>query len=117
MPRVRTGPATLRRKKKVFKMVKGARHSRSKLLTLAKESLKQSLVYAYRDRRNKKRDFRRLWITRIGIACRNAGIRYSIFMNGLKKAKVTIDRKILADLAVNDKNAFSELVKVARETT
>jgi len=116
MPRVKHGPATLRRKKKIFKMVKGARGARSKLLTIASEALKKSLVYAYRDRRNKKRDFRRLWITRIGIACENAGIAYSRFINALKKANVLIDRKILAELAVNDKATFSELVKIAKES-
>ncbi|MFH0838603.1 MAG: 50S ribosomal protein L20 [Candidatus Omnitrophota bacterium] len=117
MARVRTGPATLRRKKKIFKLAKGQRGSRSKLLTLTKESIKQSLLYMYRDRRNKKRDFRRLWITRIGIACKNAGIRYSSFMNALKKENILLDRKMLAELAVNNKLAFKELVKIAKDKT
>lgn len=116
MPRVKHGPATLRRKKRLFRMVKGARRPSSKLLTLASESLKKSLVYAYRDRRNRKRDFRKLWITRIGIACKNAGITYSRFINALKKANILLDRKILSELAVNDKVAFAELVKIAKET-
>lgn len=117
MPRVKHGPATLRRKKRLFRMVKGARGARSKLLTISSESLKKSLVYAYRDRRNRKRDFRRLWITRIGIACKNAGVTYSRFINALKKANILLDRKMLSELAVNDKAAFAELVKIAKEAT
>jgi len=115
MARVKTGAATLKRKKKILKQVKGARGGRSKLLRTASETLKRSLAYEYRDRRNKKRDFRRLWITRIGIACKNAGISYNTFINALKKEKITLNRKMLADLAVNDKKAFAELVKIAKK--
>ena len=117
MVRVSYGKVTRRRHKRVLKAVEGARGGRGKLFKRAAETLDRSLAYAYRDRKNRKRDFRRLWITRISAACNMAGIRYSRFIDGLKKAKVLLDRKALADLAVNDQKAFKELVGVAREAS
>src|SRR6056297_1657851 len=96
-------------------MAKGYFGSRSKLFRPANQQVLKSLHYAYRDRRNKKRNFRRLWITRINAAARKDGLSYSRFINGLKQADIEIDRKMLADLAVNDENAFTELVNVAKE--
>lgn len=114
MPRVRHGVATLKKKKRIFKKAKGFWGGRSRLYTTAIETLKRSMAFAYRDRRDKKAQFRRLWIARINAACRENGIAYSRFIAGLKKASVAMDRKMLAELAVNDKAAFSELVKSAK---
>ncbi|MEW5866260.1 MAG: 50S ribosomal protein L20 [Bacillota bacterium] len=114
MPRAKGGFVTRRRHKKILKMAKGFTGAKSKVFRRANEAVMKSLQYAYRDRRNKKRDFRKLWITRINAAARMEGISYSKFMDGLHKAGIDINRKILADLAVNDQNAFSELVKIAR---
>lgn len=111
MARVKTGVIRRRRHKKVLKLARGFFSGRRKHFRKAKEQLERSLVYAYRDRRQKKRDFRRLWIVRINAACRLNDISYSRFMNGLKKANIELDRKILADLAMNDAKAFSELAK------
>ena len=113
MPRVKRGSKARRRRKKVLKNAKGFFGSRSKLFRPAKQAVMKSLDYAYRDRRRRKRDFRRLWITRINAAARQEGLSYSRFINGLKQADVEIDRKIMADLAVNDKEAFAELVNLA----
>jgi large subunit ribosomal protein L20 len=114
MPRVRHGQASLKRKKKLFRMMKGAVGSRGKVYKTAFQTARRSMVYQYRDRKVKKREFRRLWITRINAAVRGYGLTYSKFVNGLKKAKVEIDRKILADIAVKDNAAFGELVNVAK---
>ena len=96
-------------------MAKGYFGSKSKLFRPANQQVLKSLHYAYRDRRNKKRNFRRLWITRINAAARKNGLSYSKFIHGLKEADIDIDRKILADMAVNDENTFSELVETAKE--
>jgi large subunit ribosomal protein L20 len=114
MPRVKHAVATRRRHKRVIKLTKGAFQGRSNLYKRSRETGKRAMVYTYRDRKAKKRDFRRLWIIRINAACRLAGISYSRFMAGLKKAKVILDRKILAELAVKDSAAFNKLVELAR---
>ena len=112
--RVRGGPQTHRRHKKIIAMAKGQRGSRHRLFKRANEAMMKSLVYAYRDRRVRKRDFRRLWITRINAATRQNDMSYSNFMHGLKKAGVELDRKALADIAVHDPSAFSQLVETAK---
>jgi large subunit ribosomal protein L20 len=114
LPRVKGGPRARRRHKKVLKLTKGQRATKHALYRRANEAMLKSLWYAYRDRRNRKRDFRRLWITRINAAARLNGLSYSRFMHGLGKAGVEIDRKILAELAVNDADAFAELTEVAK---
>ncbi len=116
MPRVRSNVARLKRKKKIMQAAKGARGGRSKLYKSAKETVERGLRYAYRDRRNRKRDFRRLWIVRINAAARLHDLSYSRFMAGLKKAGVDINRKVLADLAVRDPAAFGELAEVAKQS-
>lgn len=115
MARVKTGVVRRKRHKKVLKLARGFFSARHKHFRKAKEQLERSLVYAYRDRRQKKRDFRRLWIVRINAACRLNDISYSRFINGLKLAKIELDRKILADLAMNDANAFATLAKQAKD--
>ena len=115
MARVKTGVVRRRRHKKVLKLARGFFSARHKHFRKAKEQLERSLVYAYRDRRQKKRDFRRLWIVRINAACRLNDISYSRFINGLKLAKIELDRKILADLAMNDANAFATLARQAKD--
>lgn len=115
MAKVKHSVATRKRKKRVLKRTKGFWGDRSKQFQQARRALMHALVYAYRDRRVKKREFRRLWITRLNIACRNSGITYSQFMNALKKAKVNLDRKVLADLAVRDIKAFEKLVEIAKD--
>jgi large subunit ribosomal protein L20 len=114
MAKVKHSVATRKRKKRLLKKAKGFWGDRSKQYRQARRALMHALVYAYRDRRVKKREFRRLWISRINAACRAAGITYSAFMNGLKKAKVSLDRKILSDLAVKDNQAFKKLVEIAK---
>ncbi len=116
MPRVKRGPAARRRRKKILKLAKGYYGSKSTLFRVANQQVMKSLAYAYRDRRRRKRDFRRLWITRINAAARLNGLSYSRFINGLKKANVSINRKLLADMAVNDRNGFDQLAKVARDS-
>ena len=116
MPRVRSNVARLKRKKKIMREAKGARGGRSKLYKSAKENVERGMRYAYRDRRQKKRDFRRLWIVRINAAARTHDLSYSRFMSGLKKAGVEINRKVLADLAVRDPAAFGELAEVAKKS-
>jgi large subunit ribosomal protein L20 len=116
MPRVKRGTNRRDRRRKVLKLAKGFRATKSKLYRSAKESVDKALGYAYRDRRARKRDFRRLWIVRISAAARAHEMTYSKFMAGLAKAQVGLDRKQLAELAVNDEKAFSELVGVARQT-
>ena len=115
MPRVKTGTVRRARHKKILKMAKGFYSGRRKHFRKAKEQVEHSLVYAYRDRRAKKRDFRKLWIVRINAACRLNDINYSRFMNGLKLANIELDRKILADMAMNDPESFSSLVASAKE--
>jgi large subunit ribosomal protein L20 len=114
MPRAKSSVVSRNRHRKVLKLAKGYRGSKHRLYRVANTQLLKSLAYAYRDRRNKKRDFRRLWIARINAAARMNGISYSKFMNGLKQAGVNINRKMLADMAVNDANAFGQLVEVAK---
>jgi large subunit ribosomal protein L20 len=112
--RVKRGVTKHRRHKKILSLTSGFRGSRSKLVRPARLSLERALTYAYRDRRQRKRQFHRLWITRINAAVREQGLTYSRFMAGLKAAGVEIDRKILAELAVGDRNAFTELVQLAK---
>src|SRR5437762_7888443 len=114
MPRVRSNVARLKRKKQVMKAARGAFGARSKLWKAAKENVERGWKYGYRDRKNKKRDFRKLWIIRINAGAHQNGMSYSVFMNGLKKAGVEIDRKVLADIAVNDAEAFTALAEKAR---
>lgn len=115
MPRVRRGFKARKRRKKVLKLAKGYYGAKSKNYRAANQAVMKSLHYAYRDRRTKKRNFRRLWITRINAAARKDGLSYSRFINGLKEANIDIDRKMLADMAVRDVNSFSELVDIAKE--
>ncbi len=107
--RVKRGFKARRRRKKVLKLAKGQRGGRSKLYRTAADSVDKALMYAYRDRKVRKRDFRRLWISRINAAARMNSMSYSKFMSGLKKANIELDRKVLADLAVEDPDAFSKL--------
>jgi large subunit ribosomal protein L20 len=114
MPRVRSNVARLKRKKQVMKAAKGAFGARSKLWKAAKENVERGWRYAYRDRKQKKRDFRRLWVVRINAAAHLNGMSYSVFIDGLKKAGIEIDRKILADVAVRDPQAFAVIADQAR---
>jgi large subunit ribosomal protein L20 len=114
VPRVKRGTKRHHRRKKLLGLAKGYYLNKSKLYKFAKESVEKALLYAYRDRRTRKRDFRRLWIIRIGAAARQNGLNYSRFMSGLKKAGVELDRKILADIAVQDPANFTRLVEQAR---
>jgi large subunit ribosomal protein L20 len=114
MPRVKSNVARLKRKKQIMKAARGAFGARSKLWKAAKENVERGWKYAYRDRKNKKRDFRRLWIVRINAAAHQHDMSYSVFMNGLKKAGIEVDRKILADIAVRDPAAFTVLAEKAR---
>jgi large subunit ribosomal protein L20 len=113
--RVKTGIVRRRKHKKILKMAKGFYSGRRKHFRKAKEQVEHSLVYAYRDRKARKRDFRKLWIVRINAACRLNDISYSRFINGLKLAGIELDRKILADMAMNDPQAFSVIVQKAKE--
>ena len=115
MPRVKTGVVRRRRHKKILKLAKGFYSGRRKHFRKAKEQLERSMYYAFRDRKQKKREFRKLWIIRINAACRLNDISYSRFINGLKKAGIELDRKILADMAMNDAQAFSAVVAQAKE--
>jgi large subunit ribosomal protein L20 len=112
--RVKTGIVRRRRHKKLLKQARGFFSGRRKHFRKAKEQLERSLVYAYRDRRNKKRDFRRLWITRINAACRLNGMSYSKFIHGLNKAGIELDRKILADMAMNAPEAFTKVAEASK---
>lgn len=114
MARVKRGVVARARHKKVLKQAKGYYGARSRVYRVAVQAVTKAGQYAYRDRRQKKRVFRQLWIARINAAARQNGLSYSRFINGLKKASVEIDRKILADIAVHDKNAFSALVNAAK---
>ncbi len=114
MPRATYSVPSHRRRKKVLKQARGYRGAKSKLIRSAMESVDKALQYAYRDRRQKKRDFRRLWIVRINAAARLHGMTYSQFMTGLKRNNVEVNRKILADLAVHDPDAIKSLVELAQ---
>jgi large subunit ribosomal protein L20 len=114
MPRVSTNVARLKRKNKILKHAKGYFGRRKNLYKTAKEAVERGWVYAYRDRKNRKRDFRRLWIVRINAAARQHELSYSRFMNGLKLAGVEINRKLLADIAIRDPEAFSSLAETAK---
>jgi len=114
MPRVKRGFKSRRRHQKVLKLAKGYRGGRSKLFRSAIETVDRALKYAYRDRRARKREFRRLWITRISAGVRSYNLSYSQFMNGLKKAKILLDRKVLADMAISDPQGFSKMVELAK---
>jgi large subunit ribosomal protein L20 len=114
MPRARSNVPRLKRKKQVMKAARGAFGGRSKLWKAAKENVERGWKYAYRDRKAKKREFRRLWIVRINAAAHQNDLSYNVFMSGLKKAGIELDRKVLADLAVHDPAAFSALADKAR---
>ena len=114
MPRASNGPATLARRKKVLKKAKGYYGARSRVFRVAKQAVTKAGQYAYRDRRQRKRQFRALWITRINAQSRANGLTYSRLINGLKRADVALDRRVLADLAVHDKEAFAAVVERAR---
>ena len=115
MVRVRHAATTHKRKKRVLKQTKGQFAQKHNRYRQAKRSLIKGLTYAFRDRKAKTRQFRRLWIVRVNAACQAAGISYSRFINGLKKSKVAVNRKIIADLAVNSPDAFQKLVELARK--
>jgi large subunit ribosomal protein L20 len=115
MPRATNSPASRKRRKKVLKYAKGYFGSKSKLYRYAKEAVQHAWQYAYAARRKKKGDFRSLWIVRLNAACRNAGISYSRFVEGLKAANISLDRKVLSDIAIRDEIAFSSLVKKAQD--
>ncbi|WP_059171361.1 50S ribosomal protein L20 [Bacillus sp. FJAT-27445] len=115
MPRVKGGTVTRKRRKKVLKLAKGYYGSKHTLYKVANQQVMKSLMYAYRDRRQKKRDFRKLWITRINAAARMNGLSYSRLMHGLKLAGIEVNRKMLAELAVSDAQAFAELANVAKQ--
>ncbi len=114
MPRVKSNVVRLKRKNKVMKLARGNRGGRSKLWKAAKETVERGWAYAYRDRRQKKRQFRRLWITRINAAARLNDLSYNQLMHGLKKAGVEVNRKLLADLAIRDADAFAKLAELAK---
>ncbi len=115
MPRVTRGFKARRRRNRVLKLAKGYRGGKSRLYRTATEAVDKALQYAYRDRRTKKRDFRRIWITRISAGAKMNGINYSRLISGLKKASVDIDRKILANMAILDAPAFTQVVNIAKE--
>jgi large subunit ribosomal protein L20 len=114
MSKVKHAVATKKHRKRVLNAAEGQWGGRHRFYRRAKESLAKGMMYSYRDRKARKRDFRSLWIARINAACREHGLSYSVFMQGLKRAKVLIDRKILSDLAVTDKKAFGKLVETAK---
>ncbi|UCD56494.1 MAG: 50S ribosomal protein L20 [Candidatus Hydrogenedentota bacterium] len=114
MSRTRNSPASRNRRRKILKMAKGQYGGKSRMFRTANEAVIRSLRYAYRDRKTRKRQFRRLWITRINAAARLNGLSYNRFIDGLNKASIEVDRKILAELAVNDRHVFNQLVEVAK---
>ena len=114
MPRAVSGTVARNRRKKILKLAKGFRGARSKLYRKAREAVEKALSYAYRDRRARKRDFRRLWIARINAAVREQGMTYSQFMNGLKRANVDLNRKVLSEIAIHDQDAFKQLMQTAK---
>ena len=113
--RIKRGYKARQRRKKVLKLAKGYRGGRSKLFRTAADAVDKALMYAYRDRRQRKRDFRRLWIVRINAAVRERGIRYSEFINGLKKAGIELDRRMLSEVAIHDPNGFDQIVAEAKK--
>ena len=115
MPRVKRAVSAHKKRRTVLNRAKGYYGAKSRSYRAAKEQVQHSLQYQYRDRRNKKREVRRMWITRINAAARINGLSYSVFMNGLKKAGVELDRKVLSDMAINDPEAFASLVEVAKK--
>ena len=115
MPRVKGGYVTRQRRKKVLKLAKGYYGSKHTLYKTAHEQVMRSLAYAYRDRKNRKRDFRKLWISRINAACKLNGMKYSRFINGLDRAGIEVNRKMLAEMAVNDAQGFAKLVELAKQ--
>lgn len=115
MPRVKRGVHAKKKRRKILKLAKGYYGARSRCYRIATEAVERGLAYAYAGRKLKKRDFRRLWIARINAAVRDHGLSYSAFMGGLKKANIDLDRKILAEMAVNDPQAFAKVVSSARE--
>ncbi|HOD47004.1 MAG TPA: 50S ribosomal protein L20 [Opitutaceae bacterium] len=115
MPRVTNSPASRNRRKKVLRYAKGYFGNKSKLFRYAKEAVQHAWQYAYRDRKKKKANWRALWIVRVNAACRNAGMSYSRFMEGLKAANITLDRRVLSDLAIRDEVAFNALVQQAQD--
>lgn len=115
MPRVKRAVSAHKKRRTVLNRAKGYYGAKSRSYRAAKEQVQHSLQYQYRDRRSKKREVRRLWITRINAAARINGLSYSVFMNGLKKAGVELDRKVLSDMAINDPEAFASLVEVAKK--
>jgi large subunit ribosomal protein L20 len=114
MPRATNAPASHKRKKRILKKAKGFRGSRSKLFRTAKDAVYKSQQWAYRDRKNRKRTFRSLWIQRISAGAKNNGLNYSRFMEGLKAAGIELDRKVLSDIAIKDEAAFTALVEKAK---
>ena len=115
MPRVKRAVNAHKKRRVVLSRAKGYYGAKSRSYRAAKEQVQHSLQYVYRDRRNEKREIRRLWITRINAAARISGLSYSKFMNGLKKAGITLDRKVLSDMAITDPDAFAQLVEVAKK--
>ena len=115
MPRVKGGYVTRQRRKKVLKLAKGYFGSKHTLYKTAHEQVMRSLAYSYRDRKVRKRDFRKLWIQRINAACQLNGMKYSKFINGLNRAGIDVNRKMLAEMAVNDANGFAQLVELAKQ--
>lgn len=115
MARVKRGTRGTRRRKKVLKMAKGYRGGRGRLFRSATEAVNRAMHYAYRDRKVRKREFRQLWVTRINAAARSNGLSYSQFINGLRRGKVSIDRKILSDMAVSDPLGFTKITELAKE--
>ncbi len=116
MPRVKGGTVSRKRRNRVLKLAKGYFGSKHRLYKVANQQVMKSFNYAYRDRRNKKRDFRKLWITRINAAARMNGLSYSTLMHGLKVAGIEVNRKMLADLAVTDAQAFAQLAETAKQS-
>jgi large subunit ribosomal protein L20 len=117
MPRANDAPASRARRKKILRLAKGYRGSRHRLFKTAKQAVDHAGQYAYRDRKQRKREFRKLWIARINAATRANGMSYSQFVNGLKKANIDINRKMLADLAVHDVDRFNQIVAIAKSQT
>ena len=115
MPRAKNSVASRERRRKVLERAEGFRGGRSKLFRTAQESVNKALAYSYRDRKAKKRTFRQLWILRIGAACKERGVSYSTFVNSLIKSNVKLNRKMMAEMAVNDKEGFDQLVELAKK--
>ena len=113
--RIKRGVTSHHKHQKIRKATKGMTHSRRRSIKMGRQGVIKAMQYAYRDRRNRKRSFRSLWNSRINAAAREQGVSYSVFINGLKKANITIDRKILAELAVNEPAAFAQIVKTAKK--